>query len=168
MGKPKPEPSTPAQEAPVEQAAQAKAEAKPGPMVVLKSESRPAPMAMAKAEPKLAKIEVKAEARAEAKPGPRFAVASAVSLPARLQPAAAATEPTQSEAAAAATMAQTRVIIGSTEPLQPVLVKTLTVRAVTKTASLVPVQVPSPAPEVQPIAAVVPASAVRTPKAWPK
>jgi D-alanyl-D-alanine carboxypeptidase len=151
-----------------ETAVVAKAEAKPEPMVVIKSESRPAPMAVAKAEPKVAnKIDVKAEPKGEAKPGPRFAVASAVSFPARIHAAAPTTEPTQSEAAATATLTQTHVIIGSTEPIQPVLVKTLTVRAVTKTASLVPVQVTSPAHEAQPIPAVLSASAAAPAEAAP-
>jgi D-alanyl-D-alanine carboxypeptidase len=147
-----------------EPAVMAKAEAKPEPMVVTKSDPRPEPMAVAKAGPKLAnKIEVKVEPKGEAKREPRFAVASAVSLPARIHPAAPPTEPTQSEAAATATLTETRVIIGSTEPLQPVLVKTLTVRTVTKTASLVPLQNTSPAREAQPVPAVLAASAAATP-----
>ena len=147
-----------------EPAVMAKAEAKPEPMVVTKSDPRPEPMAVAKAGPKLAnKIEVKVEPKGEAKREPRFAVASAVSLPARIHPAAPPTEPTQSEAAATATLTETRVIIGSTEPLQPVLVKTLTVRTVTKTASLVPLQITSPAREAQPVPAVLAASAAATP-----
>ena len=147
-----------------EPAVVAKAEVKPEPMVVTKSDPRPELKAVAKAGPKLAnKIEVKAEPKGEAKPEPRFAVASAVSLPARIHPAAPPTEPTQSEAAATATLTETRVIIGSTEPLQPVLVKTLTVRAVTKTASLVPLQITSPAREAQPVPAVLAASAAATP-----
>ncbi|TMJ90987.1 MAG: peptidase M15 [Alphaproteobacteria bacterium] len=149
-----------------ETAVVAKAEAKPEPMVVTKSEPRPAPMAVAKAEPKVAnKVDVKAEPKGEAKLGPRFAVASAVSFPARIHAAAPATEATQSEATA--TLTQTHVIIGSTEPIQPVLVKTLTVRAVTKTASLVPVQVTSPAHEAQPIPAVLSASAAAPAEAAP-
>jgi D-alanyl-D-alanine carboxypeptidase len=149
-----------------ETAVVAKAEAKPEPMVVTKSEPRPAPMAVAKAEPKVAnKVDVKAEPKGEAKLGPRFAVASAVSFPARIHVAAPATEPTQSEATA--TLTQTHVIIGSTEPIQPVLVKTLTVKAVTKTASLVPVQVTSPAHEAQPIPAVLSASTAAPAEAAP-
>jgi D-alanyl-D-alanine carboxypeptidase len=144
-----------------EPAVVAKAEAKPEPMVVTKSEPRPEPMALAKAEPKLAKkIELKAEPKGEAKPGPRFAVASAVSLPARMHPAAA---PPETPSEAAETLTQTRVIIGSTEPIQPVLVKTLTVRAVTKTASLVPLQVASAAGEARPVPAVLPAAAPAAP-----
>jgi D-alanyl-D-alanine carboxypeptidase len=147
-----------------EMAVVAKAEAKPEPMVVIKNEPRTSPTAVAKAETKIAnKVDVKAEPNGEAKPGPRFAVASAVSFPARIHAAAPATEPTQSEAAATAALTQTHVIIGSTEPIQPVLVKTLTVRAVTKTASLVPVQIASPAVEAQPAPAVLPASAAAAP-----
>jgi D-alanyl-D-alanine carboxypeptidase len=151
-----------------ETAVVARAESKPEPMVVIKSERRPAPMAVAKAERQVAnKVDVKAEPKGEAKAGPRFAVASAVSFPARIHAAAPATEPTPSEAAATATLAQTHVIIGSTEPIQPVLVKTLTVRAVTKTASLVPIQVTSPAHEAQPIPAVLSASAAAPAEAAP-
>ena len=147
-----------------EPAAVAKADAKPEPMVVIKSGPRPEPMAVAKAEPKFAnKIEAKAEPKGEAKPGQRFAVASAISLPARIHPVAAPPEPTPPEAAAPATLTQTHVIIGSTEPIQPVMVKTLTVKAVTKTVSLVPVQVASPAVEAQPAPAVLPASAAAAP-----
>jgi len=141
-----------------EPALMAKAEAKPEPMAATKSEPRPEPMTVAKTEPKLAnKIEVKMEPKGEAKSAPRYAVASAVSLPARIHPAAPPTEPTQSEAAATATL--THVTIGSSEPIQPVLVKTLTFKAVAKTASLVPLQVTSPAPEAQAVPAALPAAA---------
>ncbi|HET9815921.1 MAG TPA: D-alanyl-D-alanine carboxypeptidase [Xanthobacteraceae bacterium] len=146
-----------------EPAVVAKAEAKPEPMVVIKSGPRPEALAVAKAEPKFAnKIEAKAEPKGEAKPGQRFVVASAISLPARIHPVAVPPEPTPATAAPA-TLTQTHVIIGSTEPIQPVMVKTLTVRAVTKTAALVPVQVASPAVEAQPAPAVLPASAAAAP-----
>ncbi len=111
----------------------AKAEAKPEPMAVTKAEPKP--------EPKLAeKVEAKAEPKAEAKAEHRYAVASAISMPARLNPATAPTE--RSEPPAAATLTQARMVVGSTDPIQPVLVKTLTVRAATKTPSLVPLEDP--------------------------
>jgi D-alanyl-D-alanine carboxypeptidase len=151
----------------------AKAEPKPEPMVVAKAEAKPEPMAVAKAEaklepmavtkaepkpePKLAeKVEAKAEPKAEAKAEHRYAVASAISMPARLNPAAAPTE--RSEPPAAATLTQARMVVGSTDPIQPVLVKTLTVRAATKTPSLVPLQVASSAAESQPAQAPAPAA----------
>ncbi|MGE5779953.1 MAG: SPOR domain-containing protein, partial [Hyphomicrobiales bacterium] len=139
----------------------AKAEPKPEPMVVAKAESKPEPMAVAKAEPKpeskvAEKIEAKAEPKAEAKAEHRYAVASAISMPARLNPAAAPTE--RSEPPAAATLTQARMVVGSTDPIQPVLVKTLTVRAATKTPSLVPLQVASSAAESQPAPAPAPAA----------
>jgi D-alanyl-D-alanine carboxypeptidase len=139
----------------------AKGESKPEPMVVAKAEPKPEPMAVAKAEPKpepkvAEKIEAKAEPKAEAKTEHRYAVASAISIPARLNPTAAPAE--RSEPPAAATPTQARWVVGSTEPIQPVLVKTLTVRAATKTPSLVPLQVAASATELQPAQAPAPAA----------
>jgi D-alanyl-D-alanine carboxypeptidase len=150
-----------AEATPSEPIVAAKAEPKPEPMVVAKAESKPEPMAVAKAEPKpepkvAEKIEAKAEPKAEAKAEHRYAVASAISMPARLNPAAAPTE--RSEPPAAATLTQARMVVGSTDPIQPVLVKTLTVRAATKTPSLVPLQVASSAAESQPAQAPAPAA----------
>jgi D-alanyl-D-alanine carboxypeptidase len=141
----------------------AKAEPKPEPMVVAKAEPKPEPMAVAKAEPKpepkvAEKIEAKAEPKAEAKTEHRYAVASAISMPARLNPAAAPAE--RSEPPAAATPTQARWVVGSTEPIQPVLVKTLTVRTAAKTQSLVPLQVAASATEPQPAQAPAPAAVV--------
>jgi D-alanyl-D-alanine carboxypeptidase len=137
----------------------AKAESKPEPIVVAKAESKPEPMAVAKAEPKpepKVAEKIEAEPKAEAKAEHRYAVASAISMPARLNPAAAPTE--RSEPPAAATLTQARMVVGSTDPIQPVLVKTLTVRAATKTPSLVPLQVASSAAESQPAPAPAPAA----------
>jgi D-alanyl-D-alanine carboxypeptidase len=150
-----------AEATPSEPIVAAKAEPKPEPMVVAKAESKPEPMAVAKAEPKpepkvAEKIEAKAEPKAEAKAEHRYAVASAISMPARLNPAAAPTE--RSEPPAAATLTQARMVVGSTDPIQPVLVKTLTVRAAMKTPSLVPLQVASSAAESQPAQAPAPAA----------
>ena len=107
-------------------------------------------------EPKVARAEGKperkvaaaaSERKAEGKPEPkpdsksetRFAVASASSVPVRFTPGFA------------------RAATGSTEPIKPVLVKTITVRAGTQTASLAPLQAASPpaAEPVQPTAPVV-------------
>jgi len=146
-----------------------KAETKPAPTAVAKaerksepkSEPKPEPMVVTKAEPKVAaaKIEPKEAPKAEAKAAPRFAVASATSLPVRFNSAAPPTEPAalQSEPAAAATLTQTNVAAGSTEPIRPVLVKTLTVKAGVRTASLAAPQVTLPAAEAQPVAAPAPA-----------
>ncbi|HYY37970.1 MAG TPA: D-alanyl-D-alanine carboxypeptidase [Xanthobacteraceae bacterium] len=152
-----------AEATPSEPVVVAKAEPKPEPMVVVKVESKPEPMPVAKAEPKPEpkvgeKIEAKAEPKAEAKTEHRYAVASAISMPARLNPAAAPTE--RSEPPAAATPTQARWVVGSTEPIQPVLVKTLTVRAATKTPSLIPLQVAAGATEPQPAQARAPAAVV--------
>ncbi len=98
----------------------------------------------------------KAESKAEAKAEPRFAVASASSVPVRSTPSAPAAAPTRSELKATAP-AQQRIATGSTEPIRPVLVKTLTVRAGTQTASLASVQVPALAfAETNPVLAAAP------------
>ena len=142
-----------------------KAEAKPASMAVAKaepksdpkSEPKPQPMVVTKAEPKVAaaKAEPKEAPKAEAKAEPRFAVASATSLPVRFNSAAPPAEPAalRSEPAAAATLTQTQIAAGSTDPIRPVLVKTLTVRPGVRTASLAAPQVASPAAEAQPVAA---------------
>jgi D-alanyl-D-alanine carboxypeptidase len=139
----------------------AKAEPKPEPMVVTKAEPKPEPMVVAKTGPKTepkpepkiaAKVEPKAEPKSEAKAEPRFAVASATSLPMRFNPVAAQAEPP-------AALTQPHVVAGSTEPIRPVLVKTLTVRAGVQTASLAALHVASPAAEPQTVPTAVPAPA---------
>ena len=138
-----------------------KAEPKPEPMVVAKTEPKTEPMVVAKTEPKTepkpepkiaAKVEPKAEPKSEAKAEPRFAVASATSLPMRFNPVAAQAEPP-------AALTQPHVVAGSTEPIRPVLVKTLTVRAGVQTASLAAPHVASPAAEPQTVPSAVPAPA---------
>jgi D-alanyl-D-alanine carboxypeptidase len=133
--------------------AEPKPEPKPEPMVVTK----PEPMVVTKPEPKVAaaKVEPKEEPKAEAKAEPRFAVASATSLPVRFNPTAPPAEPAamRSEPAATATPTQARVVVGSTEPIRPVLVKTLAVKAGVRTASLGALHVAAPAGEPQPVAA---------------
>jgi D-alanyl-D-alanine carboxypeptidase len=152
-----------------------KAEAKPASMAVAKaepksdpkSEPKPEPMVVTKAEPKVAaaKVEPKEAPKAEAKAEPRFAVASATSLPVRFnsaEPAALRSEPT-----AAATLTQTQIAAGSTDPIRPVLVKTLTVRPGVRTASLAASPVASPAAEAQPVAAPAPMAAAKAEPAAP-
>ena len=148
-----------------------KAETKPAPTAVAKaerksepkSEPKPEPMVVTKAEPKVAaaKIEPKEAPKAEAKAEPRFAVASATSLPVRFNAATPPAEPAtlRSEPAVATTLTQTQVAAGSTEPIRPVLVKTLTVKAGVRTASLAASHVALPAAEAQPVAAAAPAPA---------
>jgi len=155
-------------------------ESKPEPKVAAKPEpkpeSKPEAKVAAKAEPKAetkvadTKVEPKAEAKAETKPEPkaeakkgesRFAVASAISVPvrfgppgsqaepavARIEPAAARVEP-----AAAAAPSPSRIAAGSTDPIRPVLVKTLTVRAGAQIAAVAPLNnLSSAAAETQPI-----------------
>jgi D-alanyl-D-alanine carboxypeptidase len=156
-----------------------KAEAKPATMAVAKaepksdpkSEPKPEPMVVTKAEPKVAaaKVEPKEAPRAEAKAEPRFAVASATSLPARFNSAAPSAEPAalRSEPAAATTLTQTQIAAGSTDPIRPVLVKTLTVKPGVRTASLAPSQVALPAAEAQPVAAAAPMAAAKAEPAAP-
>src|SRR3954454_2977177 len=151
---------SPPPEARLEPKAVAKVETAPEPKVAAKVEAKPEPKVAAKTEAaktEAAKTEAKPEPKAEA----RFAVASAVSLPVRLNsaPAAqadpAATTRTESMAAAA----QPRTAAGSTDPIRPVLVKTLSVKAGT-TASLAPMQVPATAPtEPAPVRAAAPVAA---------
>jgi D-alanyl-D-alanine carboxypeptidase len=151
-----------------------KAEAKPAPTMAVaksepkseaKSEPKPEPMVVTKAEPKVAaaKVEPKEAPKAEAKAEPRFAVASATSLPVRFNSAAPSAEPAalRSEPAGAATLTQTNVAAGSTDPIRPVLVKTLTVRPGVRTASLAASPVASPAAEAQPVAAPAPMAAAK-------
>ena len=146
---------SPPPEARPEPKAVAKVETAPEPKVAVKVEAKPEPKVAAKTEAN--KTEAKPEPKAEA----RFAVASAVSLPVRLNsaPAAqadpAATTRTESMAAAA----QPRTAAGSTDPIRPVLVKTLSVKAGT-TASLAPMQVSATAPtEPAPVRAAAPVAA---------
>jgi D-alanyl-D-alanine carboxypeptidase len=117
-------------------------------------EAKPEPKVAAKVE---AKPEPKAEANTESKSEARFAVASAVSMPMRFNPAPAQAEPATTRTESAAAIAQPRTIAGSTDPIRPVLVKTLSVKAGTQTASLAAMQVPSPpAVEPQPVRAAAP------------
>ena len=141
-------------EAKPESKAVAKAESNPEPKVAAKAEAKPEPKVAAKVDPK---PEPKAEAKAESKSEARFAVASAVSLPVRFNSGRAQTEPATAKPEAAAA-APTSTLAGSTEPIRPVLVKTLSVKAGTQTASLAPLHVPPPpaAAEPAPVRAAAP------------
>jgi D-alanyl-D-alanine carboxypeptidase len=99
-----------------------------------------------------AKAVAKVEAKPEAKPEPKFAVASAASAPARFTPGSPRAEP-----AATATIAQARLPAGSTEPIRPVPVKTLTVKSGAPTPAPAPLQV-APQPVAEPAPAPVQAA----------
>jgi D-alanyl-D-alanine carboxypeptidase len=92
-----------------------------------------------------AKIESKSESKSDSKPAsPGYALASASSSP-RNDPPATAAIPAQ-RAAAAVPTPRAAPGAGSTDPIRPVVVKTLTVKpASVQTASMVPLQMPSPA-----------------------
>jgi D-alanyl-D-alanine carboxypeptidase len=124
-----------------------------------KSEAKAEVKRVAKVEPKPeSKPETKPEQKAEAKAEPRFAVASAVSLPARLNRSAGQAEPAATRQEPATANAQPSIAIGSTDPIRPVLVKTLTVRAGgLQTASPAPLHVSSP-PVTEPFEAARPVS----------
>ncbi len=132
----------------------AKVETASEPKVAAKVEAKPEPKVAAKAEAN--KTEAKPEPKAEA----RFAVASAVSLPVRLSSAPAAqTDPATTRTESMAAVAQPRTAAGSTDPIRPVLVKTLSVKAGTQTASLAPMHVSAPAPsEPAPVVVAAPAA----------
>jgi D-alanyl-D-alanine carboxypeptidase len=143
------------------------ADTKSEPKVVAKSEAKAEAKRLAKVE---SKPDSKPETKAEPKPEPRFAVASAVSLPAQLDRPGGQAEPTVARGAPATAPAQPSTAVGSTDPIRPVLVKTLTVRAGTQTASLVPLQVSSlpasePVEAVQPRSPTSPAAKVELPAA---
>jgi D-alanyl-D-alanine carboxypeptidase len=129
-------------------------EARPEPKAVAKVETAPEPKVAAKTEAN--KTEAKPEPKAEA----RFAVASAVSLPVRLNSAPAGqTDPATTRTESMAAAAQPRTAAGSTDPIRPVLVKTLSVKSGT-TASLAPMHVSAPAPaEPAPVRAAAPVAA---------
>ncbi len=129
-------------------------ETKPEPKAVAKIEAKPEPKVAAKVE---AKPEPKAEAKTESKSEARFAVASAISVPVRFNSAPAQAEPATAKSESAAAVAQPQTIAGSTDPIRPVLVKTLSVKAGTQTASLAPMAKPepAPAPTAPPVAAKI-------------
>ncbi len=138
-----------------ERAAPAKSEAKAEGKRVAKVEPKSESKSETKPE---TKPEAKPEQKAEPKAEPRFAVASAVSLPAHLNRSAGQAEPAATRQEPATANAQSSIAIGSIDPIRPVLVKTLTVRAAgPQTASPAPLQVSSP-PVTEPVEALQPAS----------
>jgi D-alanyl-D-alanine carboxypeptidase len=136
-----------ASEVKIERAASAQSEAKAEGKRVAKVEPTPE-----------SKPESKPEQKPAAKAEPRFAVASAVSVPARLNRSTGQAEPAATRQEPATTNAQPSIAVGSTDPIRPVLVKTLTVRASgPQTASPAPLQVSLP-PVTEPVDAARPVS----------
>jgi len=142
----------------------------PEPRVVAKVEPKPA----SKAEPP------KPETNAAAKVEPHFVVASAVSVPMRFTPPAGPAQPAaqpvphsqptaaRPEPSTAATSA--RAISGSADPIRPVLVKTVSVRAMTRASSPAHLQVAAAAREPQPAQVAltsVPSPTATAPQAGP-
>jgi D-alanyl-D-alanine carboxypeptidase len=122
-------------------------------------EARSEPKFEQRSEPKPEpKVAAKPEQRPEKKAEPRFAVASATSVPVRL--AAQQADPAA------------RVATGSTDPIRPVLVKTVAVKAGPQAAALTPLHVSAPPvaePQAVPAAVPAPAPAAKAePKAEPK
>jgi D-alanyl-D-alanine carboxypeptidase len=129
------------------------------PKVAAKAEPKPEPKVAAKAE---SEPESKPDVKSAAKAKPRYAVASATSIPVRFT--AARAEPAVARTEASAASAAGGPMIGSTEPIHPVLVKTLTVRAGAQATARAPLHLPAlPAAEAQPVlvaAAVQPSVAI--------
>jgi len=127
------------------------------------SSKRTAPMIAEGAEPKsVAKVEAKADVKPEAKPEPapeqkeepepRFEVASAVSSPVPIARSVVSSEPSaaRAEPATQPAAASPSAVIGSTDPIRPVLVKTLMVRAGTQSAPVASLQV-APVTNAEPV-----------------
>jgi D-alanyl-D-alanine carboxypeptidase len=131
------------------------------------SNKRTAPMIAEAAEPKpVVRVEAKADVKPEAKPQakpetgpeqkeepePRFEVASAVSAPVPIAGSIAPSEPAapRAEPAAHTPVAPPSAAVGSTDPIRPVLVKTLMVRAGTQIAAVAPFQA-APVTNAEPV-----------------
>jgi D-alanyl-D-alanine carboxypeptidase len=111
----------------------AQAEIKPEP----KKPTKPTAKAKAKPEPKPEPQAEADEEAADSKDEPKFAVASISSSPVHLVSSPAQNTPAPARKAAE----QPAIAAGSTEPIRPVLVKTLAVRAGGQTAAIAPLQV---------------------------
>ncbi len=152
------------------------------------STKRTAPMVAEAGETPDAKAEPKVATKAEPKAAEqRFAVASATSVSVRFTQSAPQSEPAATRSGpTVVAQAPPRVVTGSTEPIRPVSVKTLTVKASTQTPSLAPLNAPSlppaqpatqsaqaaapvPPPALTPVPALAPVPAAKPePKAEPK
>jgi D-alanyl-D-alanine carboxypeptidase len=104
------------------------------PTRVAKSETSKKATAAANPEGKVEPNPQSKPETAEADPEPRFAVASTTSVPARLGRPATQADPASPRQEEVATDMPAQPSVGSTEPIRPVLVKTLSVRAGPKTA----------------------------------
>jgi D-alanyl-D-alanine carboxypeptidase len=109
------------------------------------------------------KSETKSDTTSDTKPDteaePRFTVASITSVPAGVEPTRAF-----ADTPAATAASRTGIVIGSTDPIQPVLVKTLTVHSGAQIASVAALQVSS-APANEAVGGVGAAPARATVKA---
>ena len=107
------------------------AEAAPATTIAANEPSAP-PKAPVKADAPVAPVEAKveqAEQRREPKSEPRYAVASAGSVPVQFNPSAGQTKGPAGGSVSGSPSSTPQPIVGSTEPLRPVMVKTLSVRA---------------------------------------
>ena len=141
------------------------AEAAPATTIAANEPSAP-PKAAVKADAPVAPVEAKveqAEQKREPKSEPRYAVASAGSVPVRFNPPAGQTKGPAGGSVSGSPSSTPQPIVGSTEPLRPVMVKTLSVRAGTHTGSSTsaapfhpaPAEAVKPAEAPQPVAVPV-------------
>jgi len=113
------------------------AEAAPATTIAANEPSAP-PKAAVKADAPVAPVEAKVEQpeqKRDPKSEPRYAVASAGSVPARFNPPAGQTKGPTGGSVSGTPSPTPQPVIGSTEPLRPVMVKTLSVRAGTHSGS---------------------------------
>src|SRR6202035_4259250 len=113
------------------------AEAAPATAIAANEPSAPSKAAV-KADAPVAPVEAKVEQpeqKRDPKSEPRYAVASAGSVPARFNPPAGQTKGPTGGSVSGTPSPTPQPVIGSTEPLRPVMVKTLSVRAGTRTGS---------------------------------
>ena len=141
------------------------AEAAPATAIAANEPSAP-PKAAVKADAPVAPVEAKVEQpeqKREPKSEPRYAVASAGSVPVRFNPPAGQTKGPAGGSVSGSPSSTPQPIVGSTEPLRPVMVKTLSVRAGTHTESSTsaapfhpaPAEAVKPAEDPQPVAVPV-------------
>jgi D-alanyl-D-alanine carboxypeptidase len=141
------------------------AEAAPATAIAANEPSAPSKAAV-KADAPVAPVEAKVEQpeqKREPKSEPRYAVASAGSVPVRFNPPAGQTKGPAGGSVSGSPSSTPQPIVGSTEPLRPVMVKTLSVRAGTHTGSSTsaapfhpaPAEAVKPAEDPQPVAVPV-------------
>ncbi|MCC6775272.1 MAG: SPOR domain-containing protein [Hyphomicrobiales bacterium] len=128
-------------------------------MVAEATPPKPKPKLAGRTKPELKAEASKAEPTAEVRPESGFGLASAHSVPVRFTPT---NEPAPRQDTSAA-----RPLPGSTDPIRPVLVRTMTVRAGAQTASLTPPLMPAAAPAPSTEAAPMAMPAPYHPRALP-